>query len=431
MVANEYPLFANIKTKKPLADEVRPVSFDDVYGQNHLIQKFRQMHPHNMILWGAPGTGKTTIARIIAAENKDKYHIESISAVVNNTNDIKQIFLNAIERKKQGIPTLLLVDEIHRFNKSVQDIFLPYIEDGTIILIGATTENPSFELNNALLSRCIVYTLNKLDKDSMAQILERTERISGKKFPLTQDAKNILFEISDGDARYLLNLCESLTEFKTEKLLSPEELLLFLQKRAFLYDKSGEGHYNLISALHKSIRGSDPNASLYWLYRMLEAGEDPHFILRRLMRAASEDIGIADPNAIRQVVAAREAYDFLGSPEGELCIAQATVYLATAPKSNAIYMAEKKVKQCTKRFGSLSPPKHILNAPTKLMKEQGYSKGYIYDHDTEHCFSGQNYFPETISSNDTSFYVPSKRGFEKNITERMEHWQKLKKYFKE
>ena len=420
------------KTKQPLADDVRPVSFEEVYGQEQILASsqlqdaLKSGNLHNMILWGAPGTGKTTIARIIARQNKSQYHVESISAVVNNTQDIKQIFIQAIERKKLGIPTLLLVDEIHRFNKSIQDIFLPYMEDGTIILIGATTENPSFELNKALLSRCIVYTLNKLDEASLAKIVKRVEKIKGKQLPLDMDAKKMLCQMADGDGRYLLNMCDALLSYLGAEPLSAEKLTAYLAKKPMMYDRAGEEHYNLISALHKSVRGSDSSAALYYLYRMLNGGEDPHFILRRLVRMACEDIGLADPSALTQSLGAREAYDFLGSPEGELAIAQAVVYLATAPKSNSLYLAEKKAKQMAQDHGSAMPPKHILNSPTKMMKEQGYGKGYIYDHDTKAGFSGQNYFPDSIPSSETELYQPTSRGFENEISKRMEYWKKLK-----
>jgi putative ATPase len=428
-------LFTNIKSKKPLADEVRPKKIEEVFGQEHILDHNSQMRDllesgnlHNMILWGPPGSGKTTIARIIIEQNKDKYHTEIISAVINNTSDIKQIFLDAISRKEQGINTILLVDEIHRFNRAQQDIFLPYLEDGTIILIGATTENPSFELNSALLSRCITYTLKRLDRAALSKITERVEKIFGKKLPLTEDAKEKLYEIVDGDGRYFLNIYEGLINHnnKSDKLLEPEGLETYIQKRMPIYDKSKEAHYNLISALHKSLRGSDCNASLYWLLRMLEGGEDPHYILRRLVRVASEDVGLADPNAIQQVLAAREAYDFLGSPEGELAIIQAVIYLATAPKSNALYVAEKEAKKFVKQYGSLPPPKTILNAPTNFMKDQGYGKGYIYDHNTPECYSGQDYFPEEVSDDKTNFYRPTSRGYEKDITKRIKYWYNLR-----
>ncbi len=395
-------LFTTTKTSRPLADEIRPTTIDEIFGQEHLFadnSQIRQMissgHIQNIILWGPSGSGKTTIARILVKESK--YHIEAVSAVVNGIQEIKQIFNNAKNRKSQGINTILIVDEIHHFNRTQQDIFLPYLEDGTVTLIGATTENPSFELNSALLSRCIVLVLKSLDKSSLEKIVTRVELIYKKKLPLTEEDRDKLYELVDGDGRYLLNICEGLLNVKYDDKdhnFKPLDLTSMLQPKAAIYDKSRDGYYNLISALHKSLRGSDGDASLYWLQRMIEGGENLHYILRRLVRVASEDIGLADPNALVQVLAAKDAYDFLGSPEGELAIIQATLYLANAPKSNTIYLAHKKVMDDTRKYGSLLPPSHILNAPTKLMKEQGYSKGYLYDHDTLEGFSGQNYFPD-------------------------------------
>ena len=422
-------LFKITQASKPLADKIRPTTIDETFGQEHLFTEnspIRQMinakHIQNIILWGPSGSGKTTIARILARESK--YHTESISAVVNGTQEIKQIFSNAKDRKSQGINTILIVDEIHHFNRSQQDIFLPYLEDGTITLIGATTENPSFELNSALLSRCLVIVLKSLNKDSLEKIVTRAELIYKKKLPLTEEDLDKLYEIVNGDGRYLLNICEGLLNLEDDNDLKSIDLTSMLQPRAAIYDKSRDNHYNLISALHKSLRGSDGDASLYWLQRMIDAGENLHYILRRLVRVATEDIGLADPNALVQVLAAKDAYDFLGSPEGELAIIQATLYLATAPKSNSTYLAHKKVINDTKKYGYLSPPLHILNAPTKLMKEQGFSKGYIYDHDTLEGFSGQNYFPDKMGRK--QYYRPSQRGFEKEINRRLDYWQKLR-----
>jgi putative ATPase len=418
---------------RPLADEIRPTSISEVFGQDHLFdpnsqigQMIRSDHIQNIILWGPSGSGKTTLARILA--KKSKCHIESLSAVVSGTQEIKHIFVDAQKRKTDGVNTILIVDEIHHFNRTQQDIFLPYLEDGTITLIGATTENPSFELNSALLSRCIVVVLKRLDRNSLEKIVERAECISQKKLPLAKEDRERLYEIVDGDGRYLLNICEGLLSFDNENQegdLKNVDLHSMLQPRAAVYDKSRDGHYNLISALHKALRGSDGDASLYWLQRMMDGGENLHYILRRLVRVASEDIGLADPNALVQVMAAKDAYDFLGSPEGELAIIQATLYLAAAPKSNSTYLAHKSVIDDARKHGSLPPPFHILNAPTKLMKAQGYSDGYIYDHSTSEGFSGQNYFPEKMLRR--QYYKPSQRGFEKEINKRLDYWGRLRK----
>ena len=376
---------------------------------------------------------KTTISKIILDRCSKTHKAEIISAVITNVSEIKELLARALDRQLQGLGTLLFVDEIHRLNKAQQDIFLPYIEDGTIILIGATTENPSFEINNALLSRCAVYRLNKLTIEALQRIIDRFEQTQKISLPLTEEAKEGLCSIADGDARYLLNVCESLITQdkinKDTKLLDIKDLETFIQHKVPLYDKHGEEHYNLISALHKAIRGSDCDASIYWLQRMLDGGEDRRYILRRLARVAAEDIGLADPKAIAQVMAAKDMYDYVGSPEGELAIMQAVVYLAIAPKSNALYLAEKKAKEMVKKYGSLPPPKHILNAHTKFMAKQGYGDGYIYDHDTPEDYSGQSYLPEEIklrSSND-NLYSPTNRGHEEKIKKKLEYLQSLKK----
>jgi putative ATPase len=379
-------------------------------------------HLSSLILWGPPGTGKTTTARLLA-EDID-LHFEQISAVFSGVADLRKCFETAKERRRTGKGTLLFVDEIHRFNRSQQDGFLPYVEDGTIVLVGATTENPSFELNAALLSRMQVLTLNRLDSSAMEELLTRAEVLEEKQLPLTEEARLMLYNMADGDGRYLLNLAEILLGLKFDDKLDPNALLQVLQKRAPVYDKDREGHYNLISALHKSLRGSDTDAALYWAARMLAGGEDPLHILRRLVRFAIEDIGLADPHAVIQANAAKEVYEFLGSPEGELAIFQLVIYLGTAPKSNAAYMAHKKTIKSAKETGSLNPPMHILNAPTKMMKEMGYGKGYQYDHDAKDGFSGQNYFPDELSRQ--HFYQPTERGFEREITKRIEYWAKLR-----
>ena len=419
------------ETLRPLADRIRPNNIDDVIGQDHLLSEggalrriFNSDWHGNIILWGPPGTGKTTIARLFA--EKVEFHFEQLSAIFSGVQDLKKVFETARMRKADGHSTLLFVDEIHRFNRSQQDSFLPYMEDGTIFLIGATTENPSFELNSALLSRATVLTLNRLDEEALEKLLLRAEEIEQRKLALSNNARIALLKMADGDGRSLLNLVESLFEFIPEESqqISIEQLTDLVQKRFPNYDKNKDGHYNLISALHKSVRGSDPDAALYWLARMLNGGEDPLYIARRLIRMAVEDIGLADPQAIVQTNAAMEAYNFLGSPEGELALAQATVYLATAPKSNALYTAFKGSMSFAKKKGSLNPPKIILNAPTELMKDEGYGEGYIYDHDTEGAFSGQNYFPDEIGRQ--QFYTPEERGFEREINKRLLYWQSLR-----
>jgi putative ATPase len=424
-------LFEVIKNENvPLADKLRPQDFDEMVGQEHLlgedgiISNFTKTgFLPSLILWGVPGCGKTTLANIIA--NKSGRHLEILSAITSGVADLKKIFADAEVRKKDGVETLLFVDEIHRFNRAQQDVFLPFIEKGVITLIGATTENPSFELNGALLSRCKVLVLNRLDEAALGRLIEKAEKFYGRKIPLNEDAKNTLCSLADGDGRVMLNMVEEIFALpKNQKELDIEGLIKIVQKRAPLYDKSQDGHYNLISALHKSLRGSDVDAALYWLSRMLDGGENPIYILRRLIRFASEDIGMADPNALTLGIAAKDSYEMLGSPEGELAIFQLTAYLATAPKSNSIYTASKKAMRAAKEHGSLMPPKHILNAPTKLMQEEGYGHNYQYDHDTAEGFSGQNYFPDEMKRQ--NFYKPFERGFEREIIKRLDYWEKLR-----
>ena len=414
---------------RPLADRLRPKTLAEVVGQDHIIgangpigRMIGQARPHSIVLWGPPGTGKTTIARLLSTAFK--LHFEQLSAVFSGVADLKKTFDAARQRRKMGQGTLLFIDEIHRFNRSQQDSFLPVVEDGTIVLVGATTENPSFELNGALLSRAQVLVLRRLDDAALETLLERAEAHYGEPFRLTDDARASLRAMADGDGRYLLNLAEELAAIKTVKPLDTAGLVAAIQKRAPLYDKSREEHYNIISALHKSIRGSDPDAALYWLARMLAGGEQPLYIARRLVRAAVEDIGLADPNALVQALAAKDMFDFLGSPEGEIALAQTVIYLATAPKSNAVYTALGAAKRAAAEHGSLMPPAHILNAPTKLMKKLGYGKGYEYDPETEEGFSGQNYFPDTMTRE--QFYVPKETGFEREVAKRLEFWAKLR-----
>jgi putative ATPase len=414
----------------PLADRLRPQRLEEVVGQEHLTgpdgaigRMVAAGKLSSMILWGPPGTGKTTIARLLADAVGMRF--VAISAVFSGVADLKKVFAEAREHRKLGRQTLLFVDEIHRFNRAQQDGFLPYVEDGTVVLVGATTENPSFELNAALLSRGQVLILNRLDAPALCKLLDRAEELMGRPLPLTAEARDALVATADGDGRFLLNQAETLFSIELAEPLAPAELAALLHRRVAVYDKDREGHYNLISALHKAIRGSDPQAALYYLARMLVAGEEPLYLLRRLTRAASEDIGLADPNALVQCIAAKDTYDFLGSPEGELAIVQACLYLATAPKSNAVYVAQKAAWRSAKETGSLMPPKNILNAPTKLMKQIGYGKGYRYDHDAEGGFSGDDYWPEEMEPQ--TFYTPTDRGLEKRIAERIAWWEEQRK----
>jgi putative ATPase len=414
---------------RPLADRLRPKRLEEVVGQQHLLaadapigRMVASGHISSMILWGPPGCGKTTLARLLAEHTS--LHFEPLSAVFSGVADLRKIFEAARSRRMAGQGTLLFIDEIHRFNRAQQDGFLPYVEDGTVILVGATTENPSFELNGALLSRCQVFVLNRLDDASMEQIMGRAEAAEGRPLPLDAEARRALRAMADGDGRYLLNMAEELLRLPPGPKLDTAGLAAAVQRRAPLYDKAQEGHYNLISALHKSLRGSDTDAALYWLARMLAGGEDPRYIARRLVRFAVEDIGLADPDALPQSIAAWEAFERLGSPEGELAIAQCIVYLGTAPKSNAAYRAFSAARSAAEETGSLMPPKHILNAPTRLMKQLGYSKGYEYDHDAPEAFSGQNYFPDGMARQE--FYRPVERGFEREIRKRLDYWSKLR-----
>lgn len=416
---------------RPLADRLRPTRLEEVAGQDHLLgpegsltRLIRAKSLGSLIFWGPPGTGKTTVARLLAQETALAFM--QVSAIFSGVNDLKKFFDQAKARRAIGQGALLFVDEIHRFNRAQQDSFLPVMEDGTITLIGATTENPSFELNAALLSRARVLTFRALDGAALEKLIARAETLEQRALPLSEEARAALLRMADGDGRAALSLAEEVWRAaKPDELLDAQALAEIVQRRAPLYDKAQDGHYNLISALHKSVRGSDPDAALYYLARMLEAGEDRLFIARRIVRMAVEDIGLADPQALVVANAAKDAYDFLGSPEGELAIAQALVYVATAPKSNALYRAYQAAARLAGEHGSLPPPKTILNAPTKLMKSEGYGAHYAYDHDQPDAFSGQNYWPETLGRR--TLYEPVERGFEREIRKRLEYWAKLRK----
>ncbi|MCM2439994.1 replication-associated recombination protein A [Agrobacterium vitis] len=421
----------DMAARRPLADRLRPKTLSDVTGQDHLTgpdgvlaRMIASGSLGSMIFWGPPGTGKTTVARLLSGEADLAF--EQISAIFSGVADLKRVFEGARARRMSGRQTLLFVDEIHRFNRAQQDSFLPVMEDGTVILVGATTENPSFELNAALLSRARVLTFKPHDEDSIETLLKRAEATEEKPLPLDEAARTSLIRMADGDGRAALTLAEEVWRAAREgEVFDTEGLTRIVQRRAPVYDKGQDGHYNLISALHKSVRGSDPDAALYYLCRMFDAGEDPLYLGRRLVRMAVEDIGLADPQALVVCNAAKDAYDYLGSPEGELALAQACVYLATAPKSNAVYTAYKSAMRAAKENGSLLPPKHILNAPTKLMKGEGYGDGYRYDHDEPDAFSGQDYFPEKMGRQ--TFYDPPERGFERDIRKRLDWWAKLRR----
>ena len=426
----EDTLFSS-QVKRPLADRLRPHDLSEVVGQDHIVgdnaplgRMIKSGKITSFILWGPPGCGKTTIARLIA-EHTNLY-FEQISAVFSGVADLKRVFQYAQERRaNQGKGTLLFVDEIHRFNKSQQDGFLPYVEDGTVILVGATTENPSFELNAALLSRCQVFVLNRLTSDDFEVLLQRAEKEVGKKLPVDEEARQFMKDTADGDGRYILNLAESVWNYaQNGEIFNKESIMQIIRSRSPIYDKGRDGHYNLISAVHKSLRGSDVDAALYWVARMLEAGEDPKYLLRRMTRFAVEDVSLADPNAVVQAIACWDTYERLGSPEGDLALMQLTAYLATAPKSVAVYKAMYAARDLARKTGSLMPPKNILNAPTKLMKQLGYSDGYEYDPDCEDGFSGANYFPDGVRR--TKLYFPVDRGFEREVKKRVDYFDRLR-----
>jgi putative ATPase len=417
------------QASRPLADRLRPAKLEDVVGQDHVLapeapvgRMLGQGRVASMVLWGPPGCGKTTLARLLA--DKVDLAFEPLSAVFSGVADLRKVFERARERRGMGQGTLLFIDEVHRFNRAQQDGFLPYVEDGTVVLVGATTENPSFELNAALLSRCQVFVLRRLDDAALEQLLCRSEELEGRALPLDESGRVAVKAMADGDGRFLLNLVEELFRVPAEPILDAAGVAATVQRRAPVYDKNKEEHYNLISALHKSLRGSDVDAALYWLARMLVGGEDPAYILRRLTRFASEDIGMADPQALSHSLACWDAYDRIGSPEGDLNIAQCVVYLATAPKSNAAYKAFSAAGKAARVTGSLAPPSHILNAPTRMMKDLGYGAGYNYDHDAEDGFSGQNYFPDGMERQ--RFYAPVERGFERDVAKRLAYWDKLR-----
>ena len=414
---------------KPLAERLRPKTIDDVIGQEQILSSDAPLGAmlasgrlSSVIFWGPPGVGKTTLARLLA--DHTQLHFEQISAIFSGVTDLKKVFEAAKMRASNGRGTLLFVDEIHRFNKAQQDGFLPHMEDGTILLVGATTENPSFELNAALLSRAQVMVLTRLSDDDLQNLLRRAEAELGATLNLNKEGRTTLIAMADGDGRALLNLIEQVAAWDVKTPLGTQELMTRLTRRASIYDKSGEAHYNLISALHKSVRGSDPDAALYWFSRMLEGGEDPRYLARRILRMAVEDIGLADPQAQNHCLTAWQTYERLGSPEGELALAGAVVYLALAPKSNASYVAYKAARQAANKTGSLPPPKHILNAPTEMMKDQGYGQGYDYDHDAEDGFSGQDYFPDNVTRE--SYYHPVERGFERDLLKRIQYFNTLR-----